>query len=283
MTWDALVLGGGGVAGIAWETGVLLGLTETVPEIADRLTDVKTRYIGTSAGSTVAAQLASGVALQELFDAQIRGAAAEIEASIDPRQFGAMLAEATVGASSPEEVRRRIGAIARTADTPAAAARRAVIESRLPSRIWPTRDLRITAVDADTGRLAVFDQTSSVDLVDAVAASCAVPGIWPVVSIQGAWYMDGGTRSVANADLAAGAERVLILIPSTMSTPFGPAIPADEVTALDGTRTKTVYADDDALAAMGSNPLDPRTRGPAAEAGRRLGQRVAEEVASLWS
>lgn len=282
MAWDALVLAGGGVAGIAWETGVLQGLAETSPVVADHLAAESTRYIGTSAGSTVAAQLASGTPLRTLFDRQVEGSVPELSVELDLQSFGAMMAGAVAGAASPEEARQRIGAIALRAETPALDARRAVIEARLPSHTWPDRPLLITAVDTATGTLRVFDRASGVALVDAVAASCAVPGIWPVVEIDGARYMDGGMRSSANADLATGAERVLILVPGPESSPLGSAIPDAELTALGDARIRTVFADADSIAAMGMNPLDPATRGPAAEAGRRQGREVSAGVAALW-
>lgn len=282
MARDALVLAGGGVAGIAWETGVLLGLTEGAPEIADRLAASTMRYIGTSAGATVAAQLASGTPVTMLFEAQIAGAVQEISVPLDLRSFGAMMAGTVAGATSPEEARQRIGSIALAAQTPSAEARRAVIEARLPSHTWPERRLLITAVDTATGALRVFDRSSGVALVDAVAASCAVPGVWPVVEIEDARYMDGGTRSAGNADLAAGAERVLILVPGPASSPLGAAIPDSELAALGDARVRTVFADQESIAALGANPLDPSTRRPAAEAGRRLGRAVARDVAELW-
>lgn len=283
MAWDALVLAGGGVAGIAWETGVLLGLTEGSALIAERLAADGTRYIGTSAGSTVAAQLASGTPLQSLFDAQLAGAVQEIPVMLDLQAFGATVAQAVAGATSPEDARRRVGAFALHAETPDPAARRAVIAARLPTHEWPERSLLITAVDTATGELRVFDRTSEVDLVDAVAASCAVPGIWPTVEIGGRRYMDGGTRSGANADVAAGAERVLVLVPGPEESPLGPAIPATEREALRDARVCTVFADEDSIAAIGTNPLDPATRAPAALAGRRLGRRIADDVATLWA
>jgi len=55
----ALVLAGGGVAGIAWETGFLLGVQDESPLAASRLLGADV-LLGTSAGSTVAAQLSSG-------------------------------------------------------------------------------------------------------------------------------------------------------------------------------------------------------------------------------
>ncbi len=279
---DALVLAGGGVAGIAWETGVLMGIADVEPALADEIIAESTTLIGTSAGSTVAAQLANGRSLADLFAAQVSDNTAELRVDLDLEKFGATMTEDAAADESPEATRRRIGAIARQADTPSVAARRAVIEARLGSADWPQRILLITAIDTETGELRVFDRTSGVALVDAVAASSAVPGIWPTVEIAGRHYMDGGMRSVANVDLAKGAERVLILVPSLAQTPFGQSIPDAELEALASARVLTVYADDDSVAAMGANPLDPASRRPAAIAGRERGRNVAGEVAAFW-
>ena len=94
-----------------------------------------------------------------------------------------------------------------------------MIADRLPSHAWPARALLIVAVDAHTGRHRAFDRDSGVPLVDAVAASCAVPGIWPPVTIGATRWVDGGVRSSDNADLAADHERVLVLAPMPDPTP----------------------------------------------------------------
>ncbi|KOG91505.1 patatin, partial [Streptomyces varsoviensis] len=72
--------------------------------------------------------------------------------------------------------------------------RRAVVERRLLSHEWPARRLLVTAVDAATGEFTAFDAASGVGIVDAVAASCAVPGVWPPVTIGAKRYIDGGVR-----------------------------------------------------------------------------------------
>ena len=113
----------------------------------------------------------------------------------------------------PERARARIGHWALAAPTMPEAARRKVIEARLPASDWPATALKVTAVDARTGQFVVFDATGEASLVDAVGASCAVPGVWPPVTIGGRRFVDGGVRSVANADLAAGYERVVIVAP----------------------------------------------------------------------
>jgi NTE family protein len=136
-----------------------------------------------------------------------------------------------------------------------------------------------------SGDLAVFDATSGVPLVDAVAASCAVPGVWPVVAIDGMNYMDGGVYSVDNAHLAAGAERVII------ASPFGSVAPApagfhlnDAVAKLKSAGSKVLVIEPDAAArvAMEANALDPAVRKPSAEAGYVQGKLLAEQVGHFW-
>jgi NTE family protein len=282
MTNGALVLAGGGVAGIAWETGVLLGIQDVQPAAAAKILGAPTALVGTSAGAAVAAQIATGASLQNLFDGQLADETAELFVEIDLATFGAMMTDAMAAATSVEDARRRLGAIAIAAETPSTAARRAVIEARLAERSWGDRSLRLTAVDAETGELRVFDRSSGVDLVDAVMASCAVPGVWPVVEIDGHKYMDGGMRSGSNADLAAGADPVLIISPSTEQTPMGPAVPPTELAALEPGRVHVIYADAASIASFGMNPLDPAARKPAALAGREVGRRVANEIAAFW-
>lgn len=173
-TKRALVLGGGGVAGIAWETGVLRGIADESPTAARALLDSDV-LLGTSAGSVVAAQIGTGHGLEDLFARQIRESSAEIDPGIGidavTDLFLAAMAEPGI-----DRKRRRIGAVALAAETVAEPVRRKVIAHRLPTHDWPERELRITAIDIATGELVVFDRESCVDLVDAVAASCAVPG-----------------------------------------------------------------------------------------------------------
>jgi NTE family protein len=282
MTKNALVLAGGGLAGIAWETGVLAGVQDENPGLIQSIVSASTTFIGTSAGSTVAAQLAGGTSLSELFDRQVSAETAELSVEFDVQNLMAAMGGAMTGASSPEEVRRRIGTIALEAKTSTPAARRAAIDARLPVKEWTAQPLLIPAIDTATGDLRIFNRNSGVGLVDAVAASCAVPGIWPPVEIEGRLYMDGGVRSAANADLASGAELVLILIPGPPVSPLGPAIPEADLAALEPGRVLTIYADDASLQAIGANPLDPATRPPAARAGRELGRLVAAQIAEFW-
>lgn len=274
-----LVLAGGGLAGIAWETGVLLGIADAAPDVAAAVLDSEV-LVGTSAGSAVAAQISSGVALPELFERQLAGTVAEIEPGVGIDELTALFLSALAdSAGDAQQHLRRIGAVAAAADTVPAASRHRVIADRLPSHEWPARVLRLTAVDIDSGELVVFDRSSGVALVDAVAASCAVPGAWPPVPIAGRRYMDGGVASTVNIAVASDCDAVLVLVPAPQDapSPFGAGAGA-EIRAFPAD-TLAVFADDNAMAAFGPDPLDPRCRRPAALAGREQGRRCAEDVA----
>lgn len=271
MGGQALVLGGGGVAGIAWTTGLLAGLAEHGQDLtgADLL-------VGTSAGSVVAAQVTSGTSLDELYARQVDPAkqSPEIPAEIDFEKFAAAFGDAVTVSTSPVEVRRAIGEMALAAETVSEGDRRAVVEARLPVHDWPEQRLVIVAVDASTGEPRRFDRASGVSLVDAVAASCAVPGVWPPVTIEGRRYVDGGVRSAENADYATGHTRVTVVAPLGVDAPLPMEKPLlkilDDLRAA-GAEVALVTPDEASVAAIGENPLDPASRTPAAEAGRAQG------------
>jgi NTE family protein len=159
-----------------------------------------------------------------------------------------------------------------------------VIERRLPVHAWPACDLRVTSVDAATGDLVVFSRSSGVSLVDAVMASCAVPGVWPPVAINGRSYVDGGIRAATNADVAAECDAIVVIGPFITGpmTSLDPAV-ADAIGAVvSRASTVAIQADDESLGAMGASPLDPAARAPSAHAGRRRGQAVAAQVSAIW-
>jgi NTE family protein len=288
-TKRALVLAGGGIAGIAWETGVLQGIADESPEAARLLLDSDV-LVGTSAGSAVAAQISSGSTLEVLFRRQVAETSAEIDSGVDVEAitvlFLTALAEPYEKPSDPtvdktRQQMQRIGAVALATKTVPESVRRQVIAQRLPSHDWPDRVLRLTAIDTATGELVVFDNESGVELVDAVAASCAVPGAWPPVTIAGRRYMDGGVGSSVNLSVAGDCDEAVVLVPSGVDTPsaFG-AGPAAEIAAFAGT-TFSVFADGNSVAAFGPNALDPRCRIPSAMAGREQGRREAGVVAKF--
>jgi len=142
--------------------------------------------------------------------------------------------------------------------------------------------LRITAVDAESGEFTVFTPESGVDLVSAVAASCAVPIVWPPVEIGGRSYMDGGMRSTANVDVARGVERVVVLAPLPRSLSKKTSIRA-QLERVAPREWSVVTPDPEALAAFGRNLLDPAKRKGAAEAGLRQSRGLADEIRHVWT
>lgn len=289
----ALVLGGGGSTGNAWLIGVVAGLF-------DAGLDVTTAdlTIGTSAGSTAAAQFA-GASPTELFAAilaaapeQRAGSAASDRSRVASRPVADHLARiSAIIASSDDmaDLRRRMGAaaldLAAASDGSWQKQWRATVAARLPSRQWPQRTVLITAVDARTGAPAVFDRQSGVDLADAVAASCASGLPYRVGDIP---YLDGGYRSNAeNADLAAGYARVLVLAPfgGRALTPVEwrnhLATQIDELRA-HGSRVETISPDGSAEHMFGPNAMDLTLRPPAARTGYEQGTALAEPLAAFW-
>jgi NTE family protein len=282
MKDHALVLGGGGVAGIAWTTGLLFGLSEHGVDL--RTAEL---IVGTSAGSAVAAQLGSTLSLNELFDRQVDPAQQSRELTPNPDLFELFQRTLLRANSLPDRADhiRHIGRWALEAPTVTEEERRAVIAERLPSHAWADGMLLIVAVDTKTGETKIFDRLSGTSLVDAVSASCAVPGIWPPVTIDGRRYMDGGARSSDNADLALGYARTVIVSPMGTARPevTGETL-EQQVETLEsaGGKTYVVEPDEASKSAIGLNPLAPETRVPAANGGRSQGHAIAKDIARFW-
>src|SRR3984957_19189525 len=210
----ALVLGGGGAAGNAWQIGLIAGLAEAGLD----MTEAADLVIGTSAGATAAAQVRSGVPAAELLASVLSGPA---RPTVQNREQPPSLPMATVfermraigaAATSAADLQRAMGAFGLESDAalgPETGQRRAIVAARLPSPQWPDRPMIVVAVNAHTGEMATFDRDSGVDLADAVTASTALPGMVHTHSINGTRYINGGVRSNENADLAAGYAHVV--------------------------------------------------------------------------
>ena len=289
----ALVLGGGGSTGNAWLIGVIAGLF-------DAGLDVTTAdlTIGTSAGSTAAAQIA-GATPTELLAAVLAAAPQQRTGPVGSDRGRVpirpvadhmeRISKIIASAEDAADMRRRMGAAALDLDAASDGSWqtqwRATVAARLPSQLWPERTVLITAVDAHTGEPVVFDRHSGVDLVDAVAASCA-SGL--PYRIGDSRYVDGGYRSNAeNADLAAGYARVLVLSPfggrSLTPVDWGMhlATQVDELRAR-GSRVETIFPDSNSEHMFGANAMDLSLRPPAAQAGYDQGRALAEQLTEFW-
>jgi NTE family protein len=198
VTTRALVLGGGGVTGVAWEIGLLAGLAARGVQLggADLI-------VGTSAGSVVGAQLACGTNLDQMYAGQLEPPEERPPGSADVARLRlrhiALYAWAALRHRDPVQARARIGRLATTARTMPEAERRAVIAARVPGDDWPARQLLITAVDAGSGEFRAFEAGQGVGLIDAVAASCAVPGGVAAgdhrrAAVDGRWHALPGQR-----------------------------------------------------------------------------------------
>ena len=292
----ALVLAGGGAAGNAWELGLIAGLSDAGVDVTQA--DL---VIGTSAGSTVAAQITSGTPPAELYAAIL----AEVPPPRRPPHAGGAgsgqrhaantsgpsyleWSNGIIGAAEDAaDMRRRMGAAALEMDASDGSVQsrwRDIVAARLPRHDWPKQPVLITAVDASTGEPVVFDRHSGVDLVDAVAASTSAMTPYRIGENR---YLNGGYRRSENADLAAGYGRVLVLSPfggrTRMPLDWGMdlATQVDELRA-GGCRVETVFPDAGAGDVFDANALDPSTRPQAARGGHDQGRALAELVADLW-
>jgi NTE family protein len=289
----ALVLGGGGSTGNAWLIGVIAGLF-------DAGLDVTTAdlTIGTSAGSTAAAQIA-GATPTELLAAVLAAAPQQRTGPVGSDRGRVpirpvadhmeRMSKIIASAEDAADMRRRMGAAALEMDAASDGSWqtqwRATVAARLPTQLWPERTVLITAVDAHTGEPVVFDRHSGVDLVDAVAASCASGRPYRIGDSR---YVDGGYRSNAeNADLAAGYARVLVLSPfggrSLTPVDWGMhlATQTDELRAR-GSRVETIFPDSNSEHMFGANAMELSLRPPAARAGYDQGRALAEQLTEFW-
>jgi len=276
---SGLVLGGGGITGIAWELGLLAGLAEAGVDLLGA--DV---IVGTSAGSVVGAQITSKTPVEALYQRQLEPPSDELLARIGPREKLAYLAAFLRARGDLAKFGRHIGAMSLKASNagrvPSVEQRLAVIASRLPSPEWPERDLRVAVVDAGSGEFRVITRFDRVALVAAVAASCAVAGVYPPIPIGERMYIDGGFRSSANADVAAGCAKIVVLAP--LQRAIGPIrSPRQQLDKL-GVPYVVVAPDRASLAAIGHNVLDPAARRGAALAGHAQAASVLEHVCAVW-
>jgi NTE family protein len=291
----ALVLGGAGSVGNAWEIGVIAGLFESGLDVtAADLT------IGTSAGSTAAAQITSGTSPIELLAAILspaRPATGPVTSPrghvpIGPASDHMTTTDAIIAsAEDAADMRRRIGALALTTDASSHESTqtkwRAVVAARLPSELWPQQSLLIPAVDARTGEPIIFDRHSGVDLVDAVAASTSNGFGIPPYGIGDKRYINGGYRRNENADLAAGYSRVLVLSPfggrSRHPPQWGMHL-ATQVADLRarGSKVEAVFPDSTSEHMFGENAMDMSLRPVAARVGYDQGRILAEQLREFW-
>lgn len=283
MTRRALVLGAGGIAAYAWQIGLVCGMADAGLDL--READL---FVGTSAGSRVAVQIAGDVPLEQLYRSQLappNPGAAPASAGTFARVRAEVIRARQAG-GPPTEILKRIGAIAVATEPGFSAVRRNFVASQLPSTSWPARKTLIATVNTETGERAVFDSTTGISLLDAVLASGAVAGIYPPIEFRGRHFMDGGFYAIANADLALGCDRVLV---STLRAGNPPLSLVSLESTIDqlhaaGALVEVILPDDATEAAFQSTRgmFDPAVAAPAARAAREQGLNAVKRIREFW-
>jgi NTE family protein len=272
----ALVLSGGGTAGGAWMAGYISALRGQGVDLGDA--DL---IIGTSAGARTAAQLATGTLGQALRRYR-RGDIPAVKLHATLPEFVAVSMRIIAETPDRQEAARRVANIGPLGGQLASAAeRRRMVAALLPATEWPAQRLLITAVDAETGHRAAFGADSGAGLLEAVAASGALPGMFPLVTIGGRRYADGGAHSLYNADLAAGHDVVTVLTPMPLNDYLRATLDA-EVAALGTATVHVLTADQESLAAIGPNPFGAEAAAAAAEAGTAQARREIARLRAIW-
>lgn len=281
MTERALVLGGGGAVGVAWEAGLLAGLMDEGVDV--RQADF---VQGTSAGSIVGSAVATGVDPGILAQAQLIASAGSAAPAVAPdlTPIITLMQKMPATGEPGRELLREIGALSLSTTHMSEQAFVAMISGALVQPSWPGR-FACTAVDAETGEFRLWRAADGVELASAISASCSVPGIFPPVTIDGRRWMDGGMRSSISIDMAAGYRKVLAVavIPKLARAVLGPRLEAEAAVVQAARGEVMLIAPDDASAeAFGPNLMDSARRPVSMEAGRAQGRREAARLRGWW-
>lgn len=281
---QALVLGGGGVVGVAWETGIVAGLLDGGVDL--RRADA---IVGTSAGSIIGTRLAAGLDLREPDEGTVVPIPA-VDGGPDMAVLDQVFGRWTAVEAVDEAFLKEIGALAGQARTPteddwiARAGRRAGVAD------WPHDRLRLIAVDIDSGALGIHDRASGAPLHRAIAASSAIPGMFPPIAINGRRFMDGGVRSGTSADLLVpeAPERVIVIAPICAGTAgFGALAErcldreVEQLRAVGSAVTRIIPLADEKTA-FGPDLMDSAYEQPAQEAGYARGLLLAGTLRETW-
>jgi len=274
----AVVLGGGGVTGMAWEIGIITALLQGGIDLADA--DI---IIGTSAGSFVGSALASGYDMRKLYESQFIQNTSEVNASISSELMMLWTKAFQYGKDDKKEIGKVFGDIAKKYPPKVSREeRKLIVESRLVTNIWPSK-LKVTAIDAETGNLHVFDKDSRTTLINAVNASGAVPGLWPFVTFNEKDWIDGGMVSSTNAHLADCYNKVVILSPMPQKYGLVSSVREDVAEMQKESTVSLIVPNEDSILAIGKNPYDPTHTALSAKAGFNQGLKEVSAIYKIWS
>lgn len=281
----ALVLGGGGIVGIAWEQGIIAGLKAGGINLSDADT-----ILGTSAGSVVGSQLASGSSFDQADppSAEQTRQLAELTEQLDLVLLGKVF-EIWMHTSTNPNASREIGALAAQTGGWSEQQWLTVNQDMHGLDDWPTGDLRITALEMATGELQIHT-AGNAPFNKAIAASCAVPAMFPAITINGCRYIDGGVISCTHADqlLPDQPDAVIIIAPiTTASVVYGEGAEKSlqrEVSELEssGAQVLAITPEASDVAAFGGNMMDPMQVEASWNTGFEKGRGLARGPAMIW-
>lgn len=282
----ALVLGGGGPVGRAWQIGIIKGLADAGIDLTQA--DL---VVGTSNGAILAVQLRSGKTLESLYGASTAPVTAPVGPSPAPTYDVAYAMETvqpllTVGSAGALTAALRIEVGNRALAATKAIAEDVQIKSALSNlgdiREWPRLPLKVAAGDVAAGSMRFFDSGQGVPLERVIAATTANPqsGKLPVTAGDGR-YMDGSVGG-ANLDAAAGYGAIVALLPPAL---LRPEIVRQQVEAARsrGEQIVSLEPDADSILAMGTDRFDPTRIKPTAEAALRQAAKIAAELRAFWA
>jgi len=286
MTTRALVLGGGGPVGIAWETGLIAGLADSGADVshADWI-------LGTSAGSVCGALLATGHTPRAMLHAEFANAERAKEAQAkgpgqapDLMPLMSVFARRPPQGEMPVELMLELGQLSLNGQTVSEEVFIAGFGPIAGEQPWPER-YACTAIDTATGEFVVWSSATAAPLGRGVASSCSVPAIFPAITIDGRRYMDGGMRSGTNADLAKDHGKVVIVavMPPAFAPMMLPRLEAEmAVIRNHGGEALLLVPDAACGEAFGPNLMDSSNRNAVARAGYAPGQAEAARVGAFW-
>ena len=269
----ALVLGGGGITGIAWESGVLAGLIDS-----GILVNHADKILGSSAGSYVGSILANGQNMKTYYEQLANKRDNADNAQLDPSLFELWREAFVQGKTDEQVIGKYLGDIInKSPSTVSLEERERSVRKRIGNVDW-TPQLEITAINAKTGTLESFNETSGISLMEAVMASGAVPGIWPHVDMLGDSWIDGGMISSTNARLMANYKDIIILAPLDQKQGLVPSVYEDVETLKTNSNVTLITPDQDSRNIIGTNIYSSQHIKEIGDAGYQQGKIIGREA-----
>lgn len=273
----ALVIGGGGITGMAWEAGILAGLMEKGIQLNHADT-----VLGTSAGSFISALLLNNYDMKAYYQYLSQHKDENDTAELTPDLYKRWVAAVVDGGDDQIKVGKMFGQIAEDfKPTISPEQRKAAVKVRLRDSEWQPQ-LNVTALDIETGQLNIFSEKDGISLMDAVMASGAVPGIWPYVEYNGRKYMDGGFVNSANTLAVSSAEEIIVIAPLDQKQGQLPSVHED-VAQLKQTKQVTLITPNQASRSIiGTNIYDNTKLEAIGDEGYKQGLLIADQISNAW-